>query len=83
MKIDPKSIIIGLLLGVCITLISGAVVPGESSKYQVSGTSDSAWLADTQTGQVWCIEKLDNQDDPDWIAKERTKWYDYGAPGAR
>ncbi len=83
MKIDSKSITIGLLLGICIALIAGAGETGEIGKYQISGASDAVWLADTQTGQVWCIEKLDNQDDPEWIVKEANKWYDYGIPGEK
>ena len=53
-KIDTKSILIGLLAGVAVTLVVGAALPiNQVGHYQVAGAGNHAVIIDTVTGQVW------------------------------
>ena len=61
-KIDTKSALIGLGVGVLITLgIAAASSPGSVGRYQVSGTGNHGLVIDTATGQVWSGYFLSNQ----------------------
>jgi hypothetical protein len=53
-KIDTKSILIGLLAGVAVTLVVGAAIPtNQVGRYQIAGAGNHAVIVDTVTGQVW------------------------------
>lgn len=55
-KIDVKSALIGLLLGVLVTVaIAAASSPGQAGRYQVAGTGSYGLVLDTVTGQVWSM----------------------------
>ena len=67
-KVDAKSAIIGFLLGVCLLLGLGAAVKdGEARRYEISSGDSTAFVLDTQTGQVWRIINANN-------------WINYGKP---
>lgn len=54
MKIDLKSALFGLSLGVVATVAVGAASSsGPVGRYQISGTSEHGLVIDTATGQVW------------------------------
>ncbi len=53
-KIDIKSAMVGLVLGMLVMLIIGAAAPPASvGRYQISGTSGHGMVLDTATGEVW------------------------------
>ncbi|KPK44077.1 MAG: hypothetical protein AMJ65_04025 [Phycisphaerae bacterium SG8_4] len=56
-SIDMKSLIIGLLLGLCAVFAAGAVSGGKNrvGRYRLFGTANgsSCMVLDSQTGQVW------------------------------
>ena len=53
-KIDIKSALIGLGVGVLVTLgIAAASSPGSVGRYQVAGTGNHGLVLDIATGQVW------------------------------
>jgi len=53
-KIDIKSALFGLAIGVLVTLcIAGAASPGSVGRYQIAGTGNHGLIIDTATGQVW------------------------------
>jgi hypothetical protein len=53
-RIDIKSALLGLLLGVLATVALGAAsAPRQVGRYQVAGTSNFGLVLDTATGQVW------------------------------
>lgn len=53
-RIDIKSALLGLLLGVLATVaIAAASGPGQVGRYQVAGTANFGLVLDTATGQVW------------------------------
>jgi hypothetical protein len=55
-KIDIKSALIGLLLGIVATVaIAAASSPGQVGRYQISGTANFGLVVDTATGQVWTM----------------------------
>ncbi|HYV26008.1 MAG TPA: hypothetical protein VFA77_00610 [Candidatus Eisenbacteria bacterium] len=55
-KIDIKSALIGLLLGIVTTVaIAAASSPGQIGRYQVSGAGSFGLVLDTATGQVWTM----------------------------
>ena len=55
-KIDVKSALIGLLLGVLVTVaIAAASSPSQAGRYQVAGTGSYGLVLDTVTGQVWSM----------------------------
>ena len=56
--IDTKSLLIGLLFGVCILLALGAAGEKQSDdvgRYQIAcpGDLNACFIIDTKTGQVW------------------------------
>ena len=54
MKIDLKSALLGLSLGVFATAAVGASSsPGALGRYQIGGTSEHGLVIDTATGRVW------------------------------
>ena len=57
-RLDPKSLIVGALIMLCITLTIGAssrTSPAPNARYQlaVPGEGSNAYVIDTTTGQVW------------------------------
>lgn len=54
-KIDFKSALLGLVLGVMATAAIGAatISPAQVGRYQISGTGNQGLVLDTVTGQVW------------------------------
>ncbi len=53
-KIEIKSALIGLVLGVIVTLgIAAASSPGSVGRDQVGGTGNHGLILDTVTGQAW------------------------------
>ena len=53
-KIDIKSALLGLGVGVLVTLgIAAASSPGTVGRYQIAGTGNQGLVLDTATGQVW------------------------------
>ena len=53
-KIEIKSAVIGLGVGVLVTLgIAAASSSGSIGRYQVGGTGSHGLVIDTATGQVW------------------------------
>ena len=56
-KIDMKSLLVGMILGVCILFALGAA-PGDRAdigKYQIvcSDSAGTCFVIDTTTGQIW------------------------------
>ena len=55
-KIDRKSIFVGLLFGVVVTLVVGAALPSNQvGRYQISGAGNHAIILDTVSGQAWQV----------------------------
>ncbi|MBN1125865.1 MAG: hypothetical protein JXA82_12720 [Sedimentisphaerales bacterium] len=79
MKLNWNSLLTGLLLGICLTLLLGAA-EFSSGRYQLSGSSTIAWIIDTETGQVWVTEKRSLEPDSSLVYVEKPKWYNYGFP---
>lgn len=53
-SIEPKSALIGLLLGILGAVAIGAATsPGQQARYQVAGAGNHAVILDTTTGQAW------------------------------
>ena len=53
-KIEMKSALIGLLLGVLGTAaIAATSSSGQTGRYQIAGTGNHGLIIDTATGQVW------------------------------
>ena len=53
-QLDTKSALIGLGVGVLVTLgIAAASSPGTVGRYQIAGTANHGLIIDTATGQVW------------------------------
>lgn len=55
-NIDFKSLAIGLLLGLCIMLVSGYATDGDNGRYQCSASENQVFILDTQTGQTWKVD---------------------------
>ena len=55
-KIDIKSALFGIVIGVLVTLAIGAAAPsGPVGRYQIGGTSNQGLVLDTATGEVWAM----------------------------
>ena len=54
-KIDIKSALIGLLLGVLATVAVAASSSGPVGRYQFAGTGNYGIILDTATGQAWTM----------------------------
>ncbi|MBN2136821.1 MAG: hypothetical protein JW720_03360 [Sedimentisphaerales bacterium] len=63
-EIHFSSLVIGFLLALCLTLALGAMGSSDSTgPYRCSAAGDlSAFVIDTQTGQVWQVSRTDNTD---------------------
>ncbi|MGD0785471.1 MAG: hypothetical protein ABR969_06635 [Sedimentisphaerales bacterium] len=61
-SIDFKSLVIGLLLGLCITLVLGASNNNDNGKYQCSAGQGQVFIIDTQTGQTWGLDNSSTTD---------------------
>ncbi len=69
-KIDIKSALVGLGVGVLITLgVAAASSSGSVGRYQIAGTGNHGLIVDTTTGQVWSGYFLSNggKTDPDFF----------------
>jgi hypothetical protein len=69
MKIDFKSALLGLALGILATVaVAGATSPGPVGRYQVGATSNQALVLDTATGRVWSAfcSSTEGRTDPDF-----------------
>ena len=54
MKIDLKSALLGLSLGILAAIAIGAASsPGPVGRYQIGGTGEHGLVIDTVTGRVW------------------------------
>ena len=61
-KLDIKSTLIGLGLGILVTLgVAAASSPGSVGRYQISGTGNHGLIIDTATGQVWSAFLASNE----------------------
>jgi hypothetical protein len=62
-KIDVKSALLGLVLGVIATAATGAVSsPTQIGRYQVAGAGNHAIVLDTVTGQLWANDVTSRYD---------------------
>jgi hypothetical protein len=53
-RLDFKSALIGLLIGILVVVSLGAASSiGSVGRYQVAGTGNHGLIIDTATGQVW------------------------------
>lgn len=77
--IDLRSLVIGLLLGICTILMAAQYqrTYGQSCQYQIV-TAKSTWVIDTSTGDVWQIYGLYNETDTCSF-----KWYYAGNPSSK
>ena len=70
-KIDIKSAILGLGMGVLVTLGIGATASSRDAngRYQIAGTGDRGLIIDTATGQVWTgyFPANEGKSDPDFL----------------
>ena len=61
-KIDIKSAVLGLVLGVLVTVaVAASTLPGPVGRYQIAGTANHGLVLDTATGQVWSAFFLPNE----------------------
>lgn len=81
MKINGKTLALGMVLGLAAALVMGAMAPDGAGpgRYQLSSSAVYVWVMDTQTGQVWTAERRDEMK-PSFISTEPIKWIDYGIP---
>jgi hypothetical protein len=77
--IDWRSLVIGLLLGICTILMAAQYqkTSGQNCQYQIV-TSKSTWVIDTSTGDVWQIYGLYDENDTCSF-----KWYYAGNPSSK
>ena len=78
-QIDFKSAVVGLLVGIVVILLTGAVTSSNPvGKYQVDvaatggGWGGMAVIVDTQTGEAWAVDFTKNfnaKSDKFWDAK--------------
>ncbi len=61
-NIEFKSLIIGLLLGLCITLVMGFSNDSDNGRYQCSADQNQVFIIDTQTGQTWILDNSSTTD---------------------
>jgi hypothetical protein len=52
-KIDLKSALCGLAVGILVMLATGAAFPSSPMRYQIAGAANYFMVVDTTTGQVW------------------------------
>ena len=71
-KIDFKSAVLGLGIGVAATLGVGAMASGQGpvGRYQIAGASGHGLVIDTATGRVWqaFLPQESGSTDPDFAA---------------
>jgi hypothetical protein len=83
MKINGKTLALGIVLGLAAAMVMGAMGAGPASegpgRYQITSTAVYAWVIDTQTGQVWTVERRDDNK-PSFVAVKPVEWADYGTP---
>jgi hypothetical protein len=69
-KIDIKSALLGLALGIAATVaVAATTSSGSVGRYQIAGTANHGLVLDTITGQVWSAFFLPNEGktDPDYF----------------
>jgi hypothetical protein len=81
MKLNGKTLIVGLVMGLAIAMVMGAMAqePAGQGRYQISSSAVYVWVMDTHTGQVWTAERRDEQK-PSFISSKPVEWIDYGTP---
>ncbi len=83
MKINGKTLALGLVLGLAAAMVMGAMGAGPDAagpgRYQLSSSAVYVWVMDTQTGQVWTTERRDEAT-PSFISSKPVVWIDYGTP---
>jgi len=83
MKLNGKTLIVGLVLGLAAAMLMGAMggapEPAGPGRYQISSSAVYVWVMDTHTGQVWTAERRDEQK-PSFISSKPVEWIDYGTP---
>ncbi|NLH18421.1 MAG: hypothetical protein GX455_17745 [Phycisphaerae bacterium] len=79
MKINGKTLALGVILGLAAAMLMGAMAPdsAELGRYQITSSAVYAWVLDTQTGQVWSVERPDEMQ-TGVFAKKPAEWIDYG-----
>ena len=74
-KIDAKSAVVGLCIGVLIALTIGAASSGSAvvGRYQIGAGASHGFVIDTVTGQVWFkhFRESEGNNSPDF-AKPKT-----------
>ena len=74
-SIDTKSLIVGLLLGLCAVFAAGAASGRQNGRgrYRIArpGSGSTFMVIDTQTGQVW--HRLTPTSGNDWGSPEEWK----------
>ena len=81
MKLNGKTLIVGLVLGLAAAMVMGAMgaEPAGPGRYQISSSAVYVWVMDTQTGQVWTTERRDEAT-PSFVSTKPVVWIDYGTP---
>lgn len=79
MKINGKTLVLGVVLGLAAAMVMGAMSPdpSETGRYQISSSAVYAWVLDTQTGQVWSAERPDEMQTGVFATKS-IEWIDHG-----
>jgi hypothetical protein len=83
MKLNGKTLIVGMVLGLAVALAMGAMggAPDSSTgRYQLSSSAVYVWVMDTETGQVWTAERRDEATRSS-LSMKPVEWVDYGIPG--
>lgn len=78
MKINGKTLALGVILGLAAAILMGAGAP-ETGRYQLSSSAVYVWVMDTETGQVWTAERRDETTRSSLSVKP-VEWIDYGIP---
>jgi hypothetical protein len=81
MKINGKTLVLGVVLGLAAAMVMGAMgsEPAGPGRYQLSSSTVYVWVMDTHTGQVWTTERRD-ETTPSFISSKPVVWIDYGTP---
>ncbi len=79
MKMNGKTLALGIILGLAAAMGMGAMAtnPAETGRYQISSSAVYAWVLDTQTGQVWTVERKD-EIGAGVFSNKPAEWVDYG-----
>ncbi len=80
MKSSGKTLVIGIILGLCAALLLAAAGTPTTGRYHVSASGTNVWVLDSETGQIWSTEKRADDSKPNWMSTEPIHWIDYGFP---